>query len=88
MMKKLTSLVFALVVVTSLGFPVAGLAASNDEDTWSIVAHFQYVDGFEFDYTFATGVSTHEVRTYLAQCGRSHRGIGDVVHYHCYPVQE
>lgn len=68
-----------------IGFQVAGVAA-HAERLWSIVIHFQYEDGFEFDYVLERGVSTPDVAG-LAECGRSHR-VGSVVRYHCYPVPE
>jgi hypothetical protein len=51
------------------------------------VVHFQYENGFEFDYVLERGVSTENVGAALAECGRSHRS-GSVVRYHCYPVPE
>ena len=89
MKKMLTSLAFAVALSGFFGSPVAGLAAGLDDQTWSIVAHFQYVDGFEFDYTVATGVPTAQVHLALAECGRGHQhGAGAVVRFHCYPVAE
>ena len=56
---------------------------------WSIAAHFRYVDGFEFDYIFATGEPTADLGDALAMCGQSHAyGAGAVVSYHCYPIPE
>ena len=54
---------------------------------WSIVAHYEYEDGFEFDYVLARGVPTQDLGAALADCGRSH-SVGSVVRYHCYPVAE
>jgi hypothetical protein len=64
----------------------AGVAARG-QPLWSVVIHFQYESGFEFDYVLERGVSTTDLADTLAECGRSHR-IGSVVRYHCYPVQE
>ena len=78
--------VFVAALTALIGFQVTGLAA-NGQGLWSIVVHFQYQDGFEFDYVLQRGVSTEDVPAALADCGRSHR-TGSVVRYHCYPVPE
>ena len=69
-----------------IGFHVTGLAAQGQE-LWSIVVHFQYPDGFEFDYVLERGVSTEDLPAALTDCGRSHR-TRSVVRYHCYLVAE
>jgi hypothetical protein len=68
------------------GFQAEGVAAQG-QPLWSVVIHFQYENGFEFDYVLERGVSTADLADALAECGRSHRS-GSVVRYHCYPVQE
>ena len=68
------------------GFQSPGLAAQA-QGLWSIVIHFQYQDGFEFDYVLERGLQAQEVGAALAECGRSHRN-GAVVQYHCYAVPE
>ena len=68
-----------------IGFQASGVAAQ--EPSWSIVIHFQYQDGFEFDYVLERGVSRADLGAALAECGRSHRN-GAVVQYHCYAVPE
>jgi hypothetical protein len=78
--------VFVAALTALIGFHVTGLAAQGQE-LWSIVVHFEYADGFEFDYVLERGVSTEGLPAALADCGRSHR-IGSVVRYHCYPVPE
>ena len=78
--------VFVAALTALVGFQVTGLAAQGQE-LWSIVIHFQYPDGFEFDYVLERGVSTKDLPAALADCGRSH-WIGSVVQYHCYPVPE
>ena len=89
MRKTLASGMFATALLAATLFPATGLAAGRGAQTFSIVAHFEYVDGFEFDYTVASGVDASDVPSYLADCGRSHaRGAGAVVRYHCYPVPE
>ena len=83
-MTKLTTLK-ALALTALIGFQAAGVAAQGR--TFSIVIHFQYQDGFEFDYVLERGVTTAELGRALGECGRSHRN-GAVVQYHCYPVPE
>ena len=72
-------------VIALIGFQATGAAAQAP--SWSIVIHFQYQDGFEFDYVLERGVTTSELGRALAECGRSHRN-GAVVQYHCYAVPE
>ena len=86
MKKVLMQGVLVAALTALIGFHVTGLAAQGQE-LWSIVVHFQYPDGFEFDYVLERGVSTEDLPAALADCGRSHR-IGSVVRYHCYPVAE
>ena len=78
--------VFVAVLTALIGSQGTSLAA-HGRGLWSIVIHFQYADGFEFDYVLQRGVSTAELGAALAECGRSHQ-IGSVVQYHCYPVPE
>ena len=86
MKKALVNGVFVAAVTALIGFPVTGVAAQGQK-LWSVVIHFQYPDGFEFDYVLERGVSTADLPAALAECGRSH-WVGSVVQYHCYPVQE
>jgi hypothetical protein len=72
-------------VIALLGFQATGAAAQGH--SWSIVIHFQYQDGFEFDYVLERGVAPGDLGAALAECGRSHRN-GAVVQYHCYAVPE
>ena len=72
-------------VIVLLGFQATGAAAQGR--SWSIVIHFQYQDGFEFDYVLERGVAPGDLGAALAECGRSHRN-GAVVQYHCYAVPE
>jgi RsiW-degrading membrane proteinase PrsW (M82 family) len=85
-MKTLTRGVFVAALIALIGFAATELAAQGQR-LWSIVIHFQYQDGFEFDYVLQRGVSTPELGAALAECGRSHR-TGSVVRYYCYPVAE
>ena len=84
-MTRLTALK-ALALTALIGFQASQVAA-HGQPSWSIVIHFQYQDGFEFDYVLERGVSTADLGAALAECGRSH-WVGSVVHYHCYPVPE
>ena len=86
MKNVLTRGVFVAALTALVGFQVTQVAAQGQQ-FWSIVVHFQYPDGFEFDYTLERGVSTENLPAALADCGGSHR-IGSVVQYHCYPVPE
>jgi hypothetical protein len=77
---------FVAALTAPIGFQAAGVAAQGQRLS-SIVIHFQYQDGFEFDYVLQRGVSTTDMAAALAECGRSH-WTGSVVRYHCYPVPE
>jgi len=79
--------VFVAALTAAIGFQATGLAAQGQR-LWSIVAHFQYDSGFEFDYVVERGVSTEDLADHLAYCGSSHYIGGSVVRYHCYPVPE
>ena len=79
--------VFVAALIAMTGLQGAG-AAAQGPPTWSIVIHFQYQDGFEFDYVLERGVTTSAIGAALAECGQSHWTGGNVVHYHCYPVEE
>ena len=77
---------FAAAVAALMGFQTTEVSAHGSR-LWSIVIHFEYEDGFEFDYILRQGVPTAEIGAALADCGRSH-STGSVVRYHCYPVAE
>ena len=78
--------VFVAATTALIGFQATGVAAQG-QPTWSIVIHFQYQDGFEFDYVLERGVAPGDLGAALAECGRSHR-TGSVVRYHCFAVPE
>ena len=86
MKKVLIQGVFAAAVIAATGFQSAGVAAQG-KPLWSIVIHFLYSDGFEFDYVLERGVSTADLGDALAACGRAH-AVPQVVRYHCYAVPE
>ena len=87
MKKKLLSGVFAAAVVALAGISDTRVAAQPASPTWSVMVHFEYADGFSYDYPLATGVPASEVSAILQDCGRSHR-TGSVVRYHCFPIPE
>jgi hypothetical protein len=86
MKKMLMQGVFVAALAALIGFGATGVAAQGQQ-LWSIVIHFQYQDGFEFDYVLERGVPTADLAAALADCGRSH-WTGSVVRYHCYPSAE
>ena len=96
-MSKLTTLratnkmllpgVFAAAVAALIGFHGTGVSAQGPSGLWSIVVHFEYQDGFEYDYVLARGVPTRNMPSMLAECGSSH-WTGSVVRYHCFPIPE
>ena len=87
MKKELLSGVLAFALTALVGSASTGFAAERATRLWSIVVHLAYADGSTYDYVLGTGVSTEELSSYLAECGRSHR-TGSVVRYHCYPIPE
>ena len=78
--------VFVAALTALLGFQVTGVAAQGAR-LFSIVVHFEYEDGFEFDYVLERGVPAADLGAALAACGSSH-STPSVVRYHCYPVPE
>ena len=86
MKKVLMPGLFVAALTALIGLQATGVAAQG-ERLWSIVVHFQYEDGFEFDYVIERGVPTAGLGAALADCGSSH-STGSVVRYHCYPVPE
>lgn len=87
MRKKLVTGALAAALTALVGLQGTAVAAQSAEQTWSIVAHFEYQSGFSFDYTVARGVSAVELRSYLQYCGSAHGGRPVVLSY-CYPVAE
>lgn len=84
--KKLVTGLVAAALTALVGFQATGMAAPA-EQLWSVVVHFRYESGFEFDYVLRRGVSTTEMTGVLQECASSH-WTGSVVRYHCYPVPE
>jgi hypothetical protein len=87
MKKGLMLRVSATALAVLIGLQLAGAAVQAAPRLWSIVVHFEYADGFGFDYVIKTGVPTSELGAALGECGQSHV-TGSVVRYHCYPVPE
>ena len=87
MLKVVKKLLLPGVVAAALATVIGAVPAEAAPRTWSIVVHFAYQDGLEYDYVLRTGVSTQDMPSMLAECGRSH-STGSVVRYHCFPVAE
>jgi hypothetical protein len=77
----------AATLAALVAFHVTEASAQGDARRWSVVIHFEYQDGTEFDYVLATGVSTPEMAAMMQECGASH-STGSVVRYHCFPIAE
>jgi|SoiMethySBSTD1v2_1073268.scaffolds.fasta_scaffold06632_8 hypothetical protein len=77
---------FTLAALVGLFSP--GVSAANDSQLWSVVIHIEYVSGFEYEITFATGVPTSSLPSILEYCGSAHGTNRGVIRYHCYPVPE
>ena len=87
MRKKLLSGVLAVILAALAGIHATGVSAHQASQLFSIVVHFEYSNGFSFDYVLAEGVPPSDVHSILQDCGRSH-WTGSVVRYHCYPIPE
>ena len=87
MKKMLLQGVFAAVLTALIGFHATGVSAEAASQLWSIMIHFEYQDGTEYDYLLRAGVPTESMPSILAECGRSH-WTGSVVRYHCFPMPE
>ena len=87
MRKKLLSGVLAVVLTALVGINATGVSAQQASQLFSIVVHFEYSNGFSFDYTLAEGVPPSEVHSLLQYCGQSH-WTQDVVRYRCRAVPE
>jgi hypothetical protein len=87
MKKKLLAGVLAIAMAAALvGINSTGVSAQTSQ-SFSIVVHFDYANGFSFDYVLATGVEPSDVSSRLQDCGRSH-WTGSVVRYYCYALPE
>jgi len=87
MKTKILSVVLAIAMVLVAGISSPGVSAQQAEKTWSVAVHIEYPDGFVYDHAFATGVPASELRTYLLECGQSHRDQNWLRMY-CYAFPE
>ena len=86
MKKRLMTGVLAAAVMALVSFQ--GTAATQPASRlWTIFVHFEYADGFNYDYPIRRGVPTSEMPSFLQDCGSSHSDPG-VVRFYCYPVAE
>jgi hypothetical protein len=89
MKKKLLSAVLAAALVAVVGINVTSVSAAPASNLFSLVAHFEYADGFSYDYVVATHLETSELAARLQECGAGHRrGANAVVRFYCYAVPE
>ena len=77
--------VFIATLFTLIGSQTREVAGA--ERLWSVVIHFRYQDGFEFDYVLQRNVATADLPAALAECGGWH-STRSVVRSYCYPVAE
>lgn len=87
MKKRIATGVLAAALVALAGLQGTSAAAQPAPQLWSVFVHFEYADGFSYDYPLAKGVPTSEMSAVLQDCGSAHR-TPSVVRYHCYPVPE
>jgi hypothetical protein len=71
-----------------IGLISPGVSTASESQLWSVVVHFEYISGFEYEITLATGVPTSSLPSILQECGRAHGSNRGVIRYHCYPVAE
>ena len=87
MRKRVATGVLAAALMALAGIQSTSAAAQSATQLWSVFIHFEYADGFSYDYPLARGVSTSEMSSVLRDCGSAHRTPSVVRHY-CYPVAE
>jgi hypothetical protein len=87
MLKAVKKMLLPALFAAALAAVIGAVPAQAAPRTWSIVAHFLYQDGLEYDYVVRTGVTTEDMPSFLAECGSSH-WTGSVVRYRCFPVAE
>ena len=87
MRKTLLSVVLAVAMTALVGIHTTDVRAQQASQLFSVVIHFEYENGFNFDYVLAEGLEASEAHSMLQDCGRSHR-TKQVVRYHCYVVPE
>jgi hypothetical protein len=79
---------FATALTALIVISAAGISAAGASQSWSVVVHIEYDNGFVYEHAFATGVLTSDLPAILEACGSAHRWNQSVVRYHCYPVPE
>ena len=88
MKKQLLAGVLAVAMAALLvGINSTNVAAQPASQSFSIVIHFEYANGFNYDSVLATGVAPSEVSSLLQYCGSSH-AAPDVVRYYCFARPE
>jgi hypothetical protein len=87
MKKTLLTGLLAVALAVSAGIYSTGVSAQQPSRTFSVAAHFEYEDGFSFDYILERGVAPSKVHERLADCGQSH-WTRSVVRYHCFVIPE
>lgn len=80
---------FAVTLTALVGVSSVGISAAGASQTWSVVVHIQYPNGFIYEHAFATGVLTADVPAILESCASAHAyGTGSAIRFHCFPVPE
>ena len=87
MKKRLLTVLLAVALVAAAGISATSVAAQPAAQTFSVAVHIAYPDGFVYDGIVARGVAASDLATFLAECGKGHRG-GSGVRYHCYSIAE
>jgi len=87
MKTRLLTAVLAVALAVSAGIYSTGVSAQGAAPTFSVAVHFEYENGFNYDYILARGVAPSEVHAILSECGKSH-WTGSVVWYHCFVIPE
>lgn len=77
---------FVAVLTALIGLFSTATSSAQGSQTWSVVVHIEYVNGFVYEGAFATGVPASTLTSILAECGRSHWTGFAVRYYYCYPV--
>jgi hypothetical protein len=87
--RVLLGCLFSVTLTALIGIFPVGISAAGASQSWSVVVHIQYPDGFVYEHAFATGVPTSDVPAILEACASAHvYGSGSTIHYHCFPVPE
>ena len=56
---------FATTLTALIGIPATGSAAAGASQSWSVVVHIEYDNGFVYEHAFATGVPTSTLPSIL-----------------------